>query len=408
MSVQPIDAVERDDLYQPRHPYRRVLRRLTEAQVRLERAVNGLLSYEQNPFYFHGAVPTFVWWMLVLSGLGLLLYYKPTLSEAYRSLEYLTTVPFGTAVRSSHRYTADAMLLAVYLHMFRVYVTDRHREYRIVPWLTGVGLLALVYIAGISGYFLVGDERSWGLIYQVRGALRAVPIAGHWLEQVFLGGAQISDYTMSRALAFHIGSAMLIFWLLWMHLLRIRRPFLVVTVGIGAATIGVILMVSALWPASSYERVADPFVAPTSYPIGDWLFLLAFPLLSLPGAGVALFWLVTVAYFALLVALPYFLRDPRRNIAHVVRDKCVGCQLCAVDCPYAAIQMVPVWNPRKKKPDLLAVVYPPRCSECGVCVGSCDFDAIELGSVPYARFEDLVRELAPRRDGAADAPAENV
>lgn len=398
MSMQPIEAVQRDDLYEPRNPYRRFLRRLTVAQVKLERWLNELVSYEQNPAYFHGAVPTFVFWMLVFSGLGLLLYYKPTLTESYLSLNYLGTVPFGTAIRSSHRYTADAMLITIYLHIFRVYVTDRHREYRIIPWLTGVGLLILTYVAGISGYLLPGDERSWGLVYQLRHALAVWPVLGNWLDGAFIGGERISDYTMARFLFFHIGAAMTIFWFLWMHLVRIRRPFLIVTVGIGAAIVGILLMISGLFPATSYAAVANPHIPPATYPMGNWFYLPGLNLISTGPAGPTIFWILTLGYFALLVALPYFLRDTRSDIAMVVRDKCVGCQLCAVDCPYAAIQMVPVWNERKKKPDLLAVVYPPRCSECGVCVGSCDFDAIELGSLPYERIQDVVRELAPKRE----------
>ncbi|MBI2298096.1 MAG: cytochrome b N-terminal domain-containing protein [Armatimonadetes bacterium] len=401
MSLQPIDSVARDDLYEPRSPYRRFLRQITIAQVRLERWLNELVSYEQNPFYFHGAIPTFVFWMLVLSGLGLLFYYKPTVNESYESLQYLGIVPFGGAIRSSHRYTADIMLIAVYLHILRVYITDRHRDYRIVPWLTGVGLLSLVYIAGISGYLLCGDERAWGLTYQIRAALRSVPLLGTGLDTFFLGGREISDFTVVRFLFFHIAAASLIFWMLWMHLLRIRRPFLVVTMGIGAAVIGLTLMVSGLWPALSFAPVANPLDPPAGYALGDWVFLPGFILLSLPAIGPTLFWGVTLVFFGLLLAVPYLLRDTRKNIAQVVRDKCVGCQLCAIDCPYAAIQMVPVWNERKNKPDLLAVVYPPRCSECGVCVGSCDFDAIELGSMPYARLEEMVRDLAPRRDAAA-------
>lgn len=397
MSQQPISLVPRDDVLEPTHPYRRFLRRLTVAQVRAERWLNELVSYEQNPFYFHGALPTFVWWMLIFSGIGLLFYYKPTLSQAYESLEYLHDVPFGTAIRSSHRYAADAMLLAVWLHIFRVYVTDRHREYRIVPWLTGVALLALTYLAGISGYLLCGDVRSWGLLEQIRQVLAVVPGLGGWLERQLYAGAHISDFTLVRVLGVHIAAAMLIFWFLWMHLIRIRRPFLIVTVGIGAALIGLVLIVSGLFPASSQDSVGNVQLPPASYRLGDWLYLPGFLLVSLPGVGPFLFLGVAVLLFGGALVVPYLLRDTRRNIAHVVRDKCVGCQLCAIDCPYAAIQMVPVWNERKKKPDLLAVVYPPRCSECGVCVGSCDFDAVELGSMPYASLEQTVRDLAPKR-----------
>lgn len=404
MSAQPIAAIDRDDPLTPQHPYRRLLRGWTKAQVGLERALNEVVSYEQNPFYFHGAIPTFVFWMLILSGLGLLFYFKPTITEAYNSLRYMQTVPFGNAIRSSHRYSADAMMIALWLHMYRVYVTDRHREYRWQPWVTGVLLLLITYGVGITGYWLCGDQRAWGLVYQTRQVLATIPLAGPYLEYFLLGGREVSDFSLVRFIFLHIGGAMLIFWLLWMHLLRIRRPIMIVTFGIGAVVVGLILMVSGLVPASSQAAVLDPSIPPEAYHVGDWVYLPIYALASFGGPG--LFLGLSGLFFVGLSVVPWLLHDSRRNIAHVVRDKCVGCQLCAIDCPYNAIKMVPVFNERKQKPDLLAVVYPPRCSECGVCVGSCDFDAIELGSMPYRALEELVKQAAPQRTPApAAAPA---
>ncbi len=77
--------------------------------------------------------------------------------------------------------------------------------------------------------------------------------------------------------------------------------------------------------------------------------------------------------------------------AEVVTNKCTGCRLCSLDCPYQAIEMVPA--PAGSRFKLLATVKAYRCSGCGVCVGACAFDAIDLPDLPDAQVNLKIKEL---------------
>ncbi len=77
----------------------------------------------------------------------------------------------------------------------------------------------------------------------------------------------------------------------------------------------------------------------------------------------------------------------------VIKDKCVGCQLCIKVCPVDAIKMV----------DKKAVIDLDKCTLCGACVSSCKFDAIEISRQAIIR-DDLTKYkgvwvFAEQRDG---------
>ena len=65
------------------------------------------------------------------------------------------------------------------------------------------------------------------------------------------------------------------------------------------------------------------------------------------------------------------------NKINVLADKCVGCGLCANNCPFGAISMQErPDHPRKFK---IAVIDANKCTFCGACIESCKtFKAIEM------------------------------
>lgn len=342
----------------------------------IEKALNVLFSQKYNPFYYHGALPNFFLWVLFASGLLLFAYYQPTLANAYDSVEYITKqLPFGNLFRSMHRYAADGMMIFVMLHLFRVWFTDRYREYRIVPWLTGIVLLSLTFIVGLSGYLMIWDQEAVTLTNVTVNFLKELPLVGNALAQFLLAGKTVTDYTLTRMLFLHLAIPLALMFFLWMHYLRITRPVTNAPAPLIVLLLGGLFMASAAFPLSLG-------VAPNLSAISDMVeldLLFSWPqYLVLTGWAPELAWLLLLAVPVGLLVLPYFQKKAMRGqYAQVVRENCTGCSLCYNDCPYEAITMVERGNDgtRFKR---LATVDAGRCSNCGLCVGACAFKAIEI------------------------------
>lgn len=353
--------------------YKESLEKLKVLTIALEKGLNKVFTQQYNPLYYHGAVPNFFLWTLFVTGILLFVYFQPTLDSAYISVNYISTkLPFGNVLRGLHRYAADAMMIAVVIHAVRVYFTDRYRKYRWIAWYSGVALLICMLIIGITGYILVWDQRSYAIVLMMTEALKAIPIIGIDLARLFVNGEVITHYTMAMAFFLHVGISFLLLFLLWLHYLRISRPVTEVPLGLGLILFSLILLPATLIPVVS----GTPAVlteTPKEFAV-DWFYLWIFPMLT--GMPAMIVWTVLFIITALLLALPYLVTDKPKSPATVILESCVGCTLCAKDCPYEAIYMVPRNDGSKYKQ--FAVVIDQRCSECGLCVGACAFKAIEL------------------------------
>src|SRR3989338_7180092 len=102
-----------------------------------------------NPFYYLGAITIFFLWMLLVSGIYLFIFYE--IGAPYESVKYITREQWylGGIMRSIHRYAADGMVISATLHLLRVYLTDRYRQWRWVAWVSGIVLLGAIWITGI-------------------------------------------------------------------------------------------------------------------------------------------------------------------------------------------------------------------------------------------------------------------
>ena len=104
-------------------------------------------------------------------------YYRPTLEYAYTDIVDLREhVPLGI-MREMHRWGAHAMVITVWLHMFRVFMTGSYKPPREFNWTIGVILLVLTLLLSFTGYLLpvgsAGDLGDHGR--HQHGARDAVP-----------------------------------------------------------------------------------------------------------------------------------------------------------------------------------------------------------------------------------------
>lgn len=373
---------------------------LTKATLLVEDWCNKICTSKYNPLYYHGALPQFFLWVLFLSGLLLFAYYVPTIDNAYASanlinaytsVKYITnTIPFGYVIRGIHRYAGDAMVITILIHALRVWFTDRYRQYRIVQWLSGIVLLALVFIVGQTGYYLVWDERSLILTRMTVAAFDSLGPVGEPMKWWFLNGRTITNLTLANFLFIHIGLSFSLLFGLWIHYVRMQRPVVTPPPVINYVLFALVIVSVALFPIEMM-KMADLSTSPANFDV-DWFFLWPYWLMSI--APPLVFWALVVILSFVCCYVPYLVKTPPVLAADVVVSKCVGCRLCAIDCPYAAIEMVPA--PASSRFKLLATVKAFRCSGCGVCVGACAYDAIDLPDLLDSDVTAKIKALAQK------------
>jgi quinol-cytochrome oxidoreductase complex cytochrome b subunit len=164
---------------------------------------------------------------LFLMGTGglLLMYYRPTPAEAYKSVvDIMNQVPYGWLVRGIHRWAGNLMIVAVLLHMMRVFFTAAYRPPRDVTWVNGVLLLVFTLAFSFSGYLLPWNQASYWSTTVGTDILSAVPVFGDSIKYFVRGGNMVGHLALTRFFAFHVvilPGLMILFLVL--HFLMIRR-----------------------------------------------------------------------------------------------------------------------------------------------------------------------------------------
>jgi hypothetical protein len=111
-----------------------------------------------NPLLNLGALGFY--WIVTASGIYIYIFFDTGVSQAFASVEYMTNDQWYAAglMRSLHRYASDGLVAVMLLHILREFALDHYRGVRWFSWATGLPVLVLVYVAGISGYWLVWDK----------------------------------------------------------------------------------------------------------------------------------------------------------------------------------------------------------------------------------------------------------
>ncbi|MFB6149207.1 MAG: cytochrome bc complex cytochrome b subunit [Halobacteriales archaeon] len=163
------------------------------------------------PLYSLGSFSTIAYIVAAISGALLGFYYAPAqggLEEAtvaYQQLEFIMTdLNFGFMLRSIHRWSAQFMVAAVFLHMLRVYFTGAYKEPRELNWLLGIILISLTLLFGYSGYLLPWDQLAfWAGQIGVEMSL-SIPLIGEWVAQLIFGGFSLGQATLQRMYIMHV------------------------------------------------------------------------------------------------------------------------------------------------------------------------------------------------------------
>jgi len=153
-----------------------------------------------------GGTPMYLLIVQVVTGIMLTFYYVPSPDHAYASVEAITTqVRFGWFIRSIHMWSSNFMIVAVILHMLRVFFTRAYRQPRQLNWMVGFMLLGVTMTFGFTGYSLVYEQLSyWGATVATNLA-NAVPVIGPTVAYFMRGGPEIGPETLTRFYMLHIG-----------------------------------------------------------------------------------------------------------------------------------------------------------------------------------------------------------
>ena len=178
-----------------------------------------------NWTFCFGGISLFLFIVQAVTGIMLLMYYRPTIAEAYKSVVYITNnVPFGWLVRGLHHWAANSMIVMVFLHMMRVFFYGAYKPPRDFNWITGVVLLMLTLGFGFTGYLLPWNQISYWATTVGTEVPGAMPIIGEHIATLVRGGQSIGQTTLTRFFAVHIVILPLIigFFLLG-HFFMIRK-----------------------------------------------------------------------------------------------------------------------------------------------------------------------------------------
>jgi cytochrome b6 len=175
--------------------------------------------------YYFGGLTLFFLGVQVVTGILLLLYYRPTAEAAFESVQFIVTrVPFGWLVRSIHSWSANLMVLAAVAHMISVFLLGAYTKPRELTWWSGIALLGVALGFGFSGYLLPWNELSFFATRIGTDMVSKVPLIGHWLLTFLRGGEEVTGATLTRFFGLHVAVLpMISAALVTLHLALIQR-----------------------------------------------------------------------------------------------------------------------------------------------------------------------------------------
>jgi quinol-cytochrome oxidoreductase complex cytochrome b subunit len=152
-----------------------------------------------------GSASLFLFLLQGVTGIFLAVYYTPSPDHAYDSIQYIMNqVAFGWLVRGIHHWGSSLMVLVVFIHMIRVFVTASYKYPRELTWLIGVGLLLLTLGMGFTGYLLPWNQQAFWATTVGTSIAGSVPFVGDFILKALRGGTDLSALTLSRFFAAHI------------------------------------------------------------------------------------------------------------------------------------------------------------------------------------------------------------
>ena len=175
-------------------------------------------------FYCMGATPLVLFLLQILTGVMLLFYYIASPELAYESIRHLTEdVTMGFWIRGMHRWGSNLMIIALILHMVRVFFTRSYQKPRELNWFLGVILFILVLTFSFTGYSLINNQLSYWATTVGTNLFKEIPLIGNLILGFFRGGEDVTANILTRFFTLHVGILPLITVIfVGMHIIILR------------------------------------------------------------------------------------------------------------------------------------------------------------------------------------------
>ena len=177
-----------------------------------------------NFWYFFGSLSLLVLVLQIVTGIFLVMHYKPDAAKAFESVEYIMRdVPWGWLVRYMHSTGASAFFVVVYLHMWRGMIYGSYRKPRELIWIFGVAIFLCLMGEAFMGYLLLWGQMSYWGAQVIINLFAAIPFIGPDLALLLRGDYVVGDATLNRFFSLHvIAIPLILLGLVVAHLLALH------------------------------------------------------------------------------------------------------------------------------------------------------------------------------------------
>jgi len=178
-----------------------------------------------NFWYFFGSLSLFTFFLQILTGIWLTLFYTPTPEGAFTSIEMMMRdIPYGWLFRYLHSTGASAFFLIIYAHIFRSLLYGSYKKPRELVWLLGVCLYIILLLEAFLGYLLPWGQTSYWASQIGTSLLDSIPKIGPMLTVWIRGNNTVSGETLHRFFAFHvIAIPLILVFLIRLHLTALHK-----------------------------------------------------------------------------------------------------------------------------------------------------------------------------------------
>lgn len=205
------------------------------AETFIDKQLHKRLPPHTSWLHVFGSLSLLLFISQTLTGIMLLIYYRPTPEAAHKSIQFITTeVQFGWLYRQIHAWGASVMIAVVIFHMIRTYFSGAYKKPRELTWVTGVFIFILTITFGFTGYLLPWNQIAFWATTVGTESANKVPVIGVWLQYFLRGGESVTGETLSRFFVVHV---IILPWVLTgliaVHLFLMRLNNLATTEAVG-------------------------------------------------------------------------------------------------------------------------------------------------------------------------------